>query len=288
MMDRCGFILSFYCDDRPGIVAGVTSLFAELGYTITESSQFQDPESARFFMRTEYEPANPDAAPSPALRERFSELAQAYGMVWDLVPKADRMRVVVAVSKWGHCLNRLLNTWKYRNMPVEIVGVFSNHEDLRSMTEWYGVDYRYLPVSNENRSQQEQAISDLISERRADLVVLARYMQVLSDDLCRELSGRAINIHHSFLPGFKGARPYHQAYAKGVKLIGATAHYVTTDLDEGPIIEQAVKRVSHTHTPAELIEMGRDIEATVLNSAVKWHAEGRVMLNGDKTVVFDR
>lgn len=286
MTDSSGFILSFYCDDRPGIVAGVTSLFAELGYTITESSQFQDPESARFFMRTEYEPV--DSVSSQSLRRRFAELADAYGMVWELVPKAERMRILVAASKWGHCLNRLLNTWKYRNMPVEIVGVFSNHEDLRSMTEWYGVDYHYLPVSNENRPQQEEAIAELVSKTNADLVVLARYMQILSDDLCQQLSGRAINIHHSFLPGFKGAKPYHQAYSKGVKLIGATAHYVTTDLDEGPIIEQAVMRVSHAQTPAELVAMGRDIEATVLNSAVKWHAERRVMLNGNKTVVFDR
>lgn len=280
-------ILSFQCADRPGIVARVTNLFAANGYNIVESSQFQDPASERFFMRTEYECATRD----PGLADitaAFGPIASDYGMQWELVPKARRSKVLIAVSRWGHCLNMLLNTWKHRNMPIEIVGVVSNHEDLRALTEWYGVEFHHLPITPGEKPDQERRMLRVFEDTGAELLVLARYMQILTDDMCRALEGRAINIHHSFLPGFKGAKPYHQAYDKGVKIVGATAHYVTPDLDEGPIIEQAVARVSHAQPPEELVELGRDIEATVLNRAVKWHAERRVTLNGNKTVVFSR
>jgi len=196
--------------------------------------------------------------------------------------------VLIAVSQWGHCLTNLLNSWKLGSLPVDIVGVFSNHEDMRPLVEWYGLPYHYFPVSADTKAAQEANILALFSDTGADLLVLARYMQILSDDLCQHLTGRAINIHHSFLPGFKGSNPYHQAYDRGVKLIGATAHYVTADLDEGPIIEQSVERVSHANTPDELVEIGRDIESVVLQRAVRWHAEHRVLLNGKKTVVFSR
>ncbi len=280
-------VLSFQCNDRPGIVATVTSFFAEQGYNILESSQFQDPVSKRFFMRTvyEYAPGSADGNDVPA---QFEAVASEYGMQWEIKPQAHRIPVLIAVSRWGHCLNMLLNTWKNRNMPIDIVGVVSNHDDLRSLTEWYGVDYHHFPMEKGKKAEQEAQILDVFEKSGAELLVLARYMQILSDEMCRRLSGRAINIHHSFLPGFKGAKPYHQAYDKGVKIIGATAHYVTADLDEGPIIEQSVVRVSHAQEPQELSELGRDIEATVLNRAVKWHAEKRVALNGNKTVVFDR
>ncbi len=286
-MSAQNLILSFQCEDQPGIVARVTSLFAAEGYNIIESSQFQDPHTNRFFMRTEYE-GEASAKRLDHLKDTFGPFARAYSMDWHLSPKERRVKVLIAVSRWGHCLNMLLNTWKNRTMPIEIVGVVSNHEDLRSFTEWYDVPFHYLPISKGKKKEQEGRILDVFRKTDAELLVLARYMQILSGDLCRELEGRAINIHHSFLPGFKGAKPYHQAYDKGVKIIGATAHYVTADLDEGPIIEQSIVRVSHAQPPEELVELGRDIEAAVLNRAVKWHAEKRVALNGNKTVVFAR
>lgn len=288
MTESSSIILNFYCEDRPGIVAAVTTAFAGKGFTIVESSQFQDPQTHCFFMRTEYRQVEGDALAIEDVRSAFEPIAQQYGMRWGIAEKARKMPVLIGVSKWGHCLNRMLDAWKHRDMPIDIVGVFSNHEDLRDMTEWYGVPYHYLPVAKDNRKEQESRIWSLFQESGAELAVLARYMQILSDDLVNRLSGRAINIHHSFLPGFKGARPYHQAYAKGVKLIGATAHYVTRDLDEGPIIEQSVLRVSHAETPSDLIAKGQDVEARVLSTAVKWHAERRVMLSGSRTIVFDR
>ena len=195
---------------------------------------------------------------------------------------------MIAVSQWGHCLNNLLNSWKNGSLPVDIVGVVSNHNEMRSLVEWYGLPYHYLPITADTKPQQEKQILDLISETDTDFLVLARYMQILSNDMCKALAGRAINIHHSFLPGFKGAKPYHQAFERGVKLIGATAHYVTAELDEGPIIEQAVERVSHADTPEQLVEIGRDSEAVVLQRAARWHAEHRILLNGQKTIVFKR
>lgn len=280
-------VLKFSCDDKPGIVASVASLFSLQGFNIRESSQFEDTYTNRFFMRTVLQSVEGPKNIAD-IKSAFQSLAERYAMDWELHDGAYRPRVLIAVSQWGHCLNNLLNSWKHGSLPVDIVGVVSNHNDMRSLTEWYDVPYHYLPVTSDTKADQEAQILELMQQSHSDLLVLARYMQILSNDLCHELAGRAINIHHSFLPGFKGARPYHQAFERGVKLIGATAHYVTAELDEGPIIEQAVERVTHAIMPDELVELGRDIEAVVLQKAVRWHAEHRVLLNGKKTVVFNR
>jgi len=207
-------------------------------------------------------------------------------MTWQIEDTAQRVRVLIAVSKLGHCLNDLLHRWRSGVLPVDIVGVVSNHEDLRGLVEWHQIPFHHLPVTADTRIEQEAALLELFSRYQADLLVLARYMQILSNDACRTLAGRCINIHHSFLPSFKGARPYHQAYERGVKIIGATAHYVTSDLDEGPIIEQAVERVGHEHTPERFQEIGRDLEAIVLARAVRWHAERRILLDGQRSVIL--
>lgn len=280
-------VLKFSCDDQPGIVAAVANLFALQGFNIRESSQYEDTHTQRFFMRTVLESVE-GVKSLDDVKSAFQALADRYGMCWELHDKHYRPRLLIAVSQWGHCLNNLLNSYKRGTLPVEIIGVVSNHEDMRSLTEWYGLPYYYLPVTKETKPEQEKEILRIMEEGQADFLALARYMQILSNDMCQQLEGRAINIHHSFLPGFKGAKPYHQAYDRGVKLIGATAHYVTGDLDEGPIIEQSVERVTHANPPEELVEIGRDIEAVVLNRAVRWHAEQRVLLNGNRTVVFTR
>ncbi len=280
-------ILKFSCKDKPGIVASVASLFSLQGFNIRESSQFEDVHTQQFFMRTVMESVEGPKKLAD-VHSAFSAVAERYQMAWSLHDGAYRPKVMIAVSQWGHCLNALLNSWKQGSLPVDIVGVVSNHQEMQALTEWYGVPYHYLPITPDTKAEQEQQILSLMAASGADLLVLARYMQILSNDLCEQLAGRAINIHHSFLPGFKGAKPYHQAYERGVKLIGATAHYVTADLDEGPIIEQAVERVTHSQTPEQLVEMGRDTEALVLSRAVRWHAEHRILLNGQKTVVFVR
>lgn len=280
-------ILKFSCQDQPGIVASVASLFSLQGFNIRESSQFEDTHTRQFFMRTVLESVEGPKKMAD-VKSAFAAVAKRYGMNWEIYDGAYKPRMVVAVSQWGHCLNALLNGWKQGSLPVEITAVISNHRDMQSLVEWYGLPYHYTPVNKDNKTLQEQQMLQLIQDTRADFLVLARYMQILSNELCHQLAGRAINIHHSFLPGFKGAKPYHQAYDRGVKLIGATAHYVTTELDEGPIIEQAVERVTHSQTPEQLVEIGRDIEAVVLQRAVRWHAEHRVLLNGSKTVVFSR
>lgn len=280
-------VLKFSSPDKPGIVAAVANLFALQGFNIRESSQYEDTHTRRFFMRTVLEsvegPKNIDD-----VKSAFQAVASRYEMCWELHDKHYKPRLLIAVSQWGHCLNNLLNSYKNGTLPVEIVGVVSNHEDMRSLTEWYGLPYHYLPVTKDTKAKQEAQILQVMNDTDADFLALARYMQILSDGLCDQLEGRAINIHHSFLPGFKGAKPYHQAYDRGVKLIGATAHYVTANLDEGPIIEQAVERVTHANPPEELVEIGRDTEAVVLSRAVRWHAEHRVLLNGNRTVVFTR
>jgi len=280
-------VLTFSCKDQPGIVAAVANLFALQGFNIRESSQFEDVHTSRFFMRTVLESCEGGKSIAD-IKTSFQPLVNRYDMSWGLYNKSAKPKVLIAVSQWGHCLSNLLNGWKRGSLPVEIVGVFSNHEVTQPLCDWYEVPFHYLPVTKANKAEQEARIFELFESSSADFLVLARYMQILSDSLCQQLSGKAINIHHSFLPGFKGAKPYHQAYDRGVKLIGATAHYVTGDLDEGPIIEQSVERVSHANAPEELVEMGQDIEAVVLNRAVRWHAEHRVLLNGEKTVVFDR
>lgn len=279
-------VLTFSCRDAKGIVAAVASLFAERDFNIKESSQFEDVTQRRFFMRTVFQ--CPAGYELEQIKTLFEPVAKRYDMEWGIFDVHSRPKVLIAVSQWGHCLSSLLNNWKNGSLPIDIVGVVSNHEVMRDLTDWYQLPFYYLPVTPETKADQEAQVWQLMQDQDAECLVLARYMQILSDDLCRKLSGRAINIHHSFLPGFKGARPYHQAYDRGVKLIGATAHYVTADLDEGPIIEQSVERVSHVHLPEEMAEIGRDIEAVVLNRALRWHAEHRVLLNGTKTVVFSR
>lgn len=279
-------VLTFSCKDSKGLVAAVATLFATLGFNIKESSQFEDEDSQRFFMRTVFE--CPLGYNITQIRSLFTPLGEQFQMDWDIFDSACKPRVLIAVSQWGHCLNNLLNSWKNGTLPIDIVGVVSNHEVMRNLVDWYELPFHYLPVTSATKADQEALLWDLMTTLNIDCLVLARYMQILSDDLCKKLNGRAINIHHSFLPGFKGAKPYHQAYDRGVKLIGATAHFVTADLDEGPIIEQAVERVSHINSPDDMAEIGRDIEAVVLNRAIRWHAEHRVLLNGSKTVVFSR
>ncbi|MFI0351898.1 formyltetrahydrofolate deformylase [Actinomadura sp. 9N407] len=278
------YVLTLSCPDRPGIVAAVSGLLAERGCNILESQQFGDRDTGRFFMRVQFA-GLADTDPGE-LRGAFAALAAELGLEWSLTDTAERQRVLIMVSKGGHCLNDLLYRQRSGLLDIEIVAVVSNHPDLRPLTQSYGIDYHHLPVAAAARAAQETEVLTLVEHYRADVVVLARYMQILSDDFCGKLPGRVINIHHSFLPGFKGARPYHQAHARGVKLIGATAHYVTAALDEGPIIEQEVARVDHTHSPEDLMAVGRDMECLALARAVRWHAEHRVLLNGDRTVVF--
>ncbi|GAA3118191.1 formyltetrahydrofolate deformylase [Planomonospora alba] len=283
-MSAAEYVLTLSCPDRPGVVAAVSGLLAGHGCNITESQQFGDPDSKRFFMRVQFSaPVSEDE-----LRASLATLAPEFGMETKLRDTAVRPRVLIMVSKFDHCLNDLLHRARSGLLDIDIVAVVSNHPDLRPLTQSHGVDYHHLPVTPETKARQEAEVLTLVEHYQADLVVLARYMQILSQDLCEKLAGRAINIHHSFLPSFKGAKPYHQAYARGVKLIGATAHYVTSDLDEGPIIEQEVARVNHSHSPEDLVAIGRDVECLVLARAVKWHAEQRVLLDGHKTIVFPR
>jgi formyltetrahydrofolate deformylase len=279
-------LLTLKCPDRAGIVARVASFVAENGGNIVDANQFDDQENAEFFMRVAFERS--ERSPSlAALHDLFSPLAQSLEMDWRLRSTLQKQRILLLVSKLDHCLVDILYRWRIGELDAEIAGVVSNHplgehsgQDLR------GVEFFHLPVTPDTKAVQEQQILDLIESTGADLVVLARYMQILSDRLADALAGRCINIHHSFLPGFKGAKPYHQAHSRGVKLIGATAHYVTADLDEGPIIEQDVERISHADTPEDLIRKGRDIERRVLARAIEWHLSGRVLVNGSRTVVF--
>src|SRR4051794_13744939 len=285
------FVLTLSCPDRPGIVAAVSGLLAERDCNIVESQQFGDRDTGRFFMRTQFDaPSAPHDAPGghphDELSEAFGALAPEFGLDWHLYDLAVPSRVLILVSKYGHCLNDLLYRQRSGLLGIDVVAVASNHPDMRPLTQSYGIDYHHLPVSGHDRAAQEAEILALVEHYQADLVVLARYMQILSDDLCGKLPGRIINIHHSFLPSFKGARPYHQAHERGVKLIGATAHYVTPHLDEGPIIEQEVARVDHTHGPEELMAVGRDMECLALARAVRWHAEHRILINAERTVVL--
>jgi formyltetrahydrofolate deformylase len=273
------WLLTFTCVDRVGIVAAVTGELAAAGGFILDSQQYADVESGRFFMRLVFAA---DADP----RERLAPVAERFAFDWTLTPADRRPRVVIACSTTSHCLNDLLHRWSSGALAIDPVAVVSNHEVLRPLAEWHRVPFHHLPVAAENRAAQEAAMLRVVEDSKADLVVLARYMQVLTPSLVESLAGRCVNIHHSFLPSFKGARPYHQAHARGVKLIGATAHFVTTDLDEGPIIEQAAERVDHRARVEDLIAIGRDIEAQVLARAVGWIAERRVLLNGARTVVF--
>ena len=284
--DKDQFILILKCPDRKGVVAAVSGFLADNDASILESNHFNERMTDQFYMRTVFRQDGDDMPPLEDLRKGFDLIARRFNMEWELFDASIKPKVLIAVSKFGHCLYDLLHRWRSGILPVDIVGVVSNHDDMRSFVEWSGIPYFHLPVTKDSKAEQEAAFLGLVKDLDVDLVVLARYMQILSPDLCRALSGRCINIHHSFLPSFKGAKPYHQAFERGVKIIGATAHYVTTDLDEGPIIEQGVQRVDHGDTPDDLVEIGRDVECNVLARAVLWHVERRIVVNGRKTVVF--
>ena len=278
--------LSLSCDDRPGLVADVAGLIAAQGGNIVDAQQFDDQSNHRFFMRVLFE-----LKESPplldAFRDHLAPLAQERGMAWKLRPPGHRKRVLMMVSKFDHCLGNLLYRMRTGEMAMDVVGIVSNHPRTAMHVSMIGdIPFHYLPVTAATKAEQEAAVKRIVEETRTDLVVLARYMQILSDDMSAYISGRCINIHHSFLPGFKGAKPYHQAHARGVKMIGATAHYVTGDLDEGPIIAQDVEPISHSDTPEDLVRKGRDIERRVLAAGVAYHLEDRVLINGSRTVVF--
>ena len=278
-------VLILSCPDQRGIVATVTALLFEHGANIEESQQFDDVRTDQFFMRIRFsvEVGGPGTG---RWCELFEPVAAAYGMEWSIRDAASPYRALLMVSRFGHCLNDLLFRWRSGGVNMEVPGVVSNHRDLEALVQSYGIPFHHVPVTPETKPEAEARLREIVTAHGVELVVLARYMQVLSDDLSRDLSGRVVNIHHSFLPSFKGAKPYHQAFARGVKLVGATAHYVTADLDEGPIIEQDVVRVDHRMAPDDLVRAGEEVESRVLARAVRWHCESRVLLNGDRTVVF--
>ncbi len=278
------YVWRLSCPDRPGIVAAVSTLLAEAGCNIEQSQQYGDPETRTFFLRVQL--TAPGGVGLDDLRAKVEPVAEAFSMSWRLEDATRLPRVLILVSSFGHCLNDLLFRTSVGGLPVEVVGIVSNHTTFERLAANYDVPFHHVPVSADTKAGAEERLLALVEEHDVDLVVLARYMQILSDDLCRRLEGRAINIHHSMLPSFKGAKPYHQAHDRGVKLVGATAHYVTAELDEGPIIEQEVARVDHAMSVEQLVAAGRDVECQALARAVRWHAEGRVLLNGARTVVL--
>ncbi len=284
-MSETNYTLTLSCPDHAGLVANVARLLADNGGNILDSQQFNDKLSNKFFMRVVFELVNDETL--AGLRETFAPFATQNEMVWTLRAASERRKVMLMVSKFDHCLGDLLYRHRMGELPMDVVGIICNHpRDALKISLIGDAPFHYLPVTKDTKSAQEAQIKELVTQTGADLVVLARYMQILSDDLASFLSGRCINIHHSFLPGFKGAKPYHQAFERGVKMIGATAHYVTADLDEGPIIHQDVEAISHADSPDDLVRKGRDIERRVLARAVHYHLEDRVLLNGSKTVVF--
>ncbi|TBU97825.1 formyltetrahydrofolate deformylase [Stutzerimonas kirkiae] len=280
------YVIKISCPATSGIVAAVTTFLSEHGCYISEMSQFDDEISGTFFMRAVFRFNTGFEGDIAQVEHGFGGVAEAFRMNWELHSASVPMRVLLMVSQYDHCLSDLLYRYHKGEIHMQITAIVSNHLTLRPMAEREGIRFIYLPVTKDTKAQQEAELMKIVNETGTELVVLARYMQILSDDLCKQLSGRAINIHHSFLPGFKGAKPYHQAFERGVKLIGATAHYVTSDLDEGPIIEQEVQRVDHNYTPDALVAVGRDTETVALSKAVKYHLEHRVFLNHDKTVIF--
>lgn len=280
------FVLTVSCADRRGIVHAVAGAVAAQQLTIVDSQQFGDESAGEFHLRMHLR-RDGDPLPADELETALAPLARDLGMTWRVLDRSSRHRALVMVSRQGHVLNDLLFRTRTGQMSVEIPAIVSNHEDFRALAEWHGIPFHHIPVTAETKPEAEARLRELIAEHRVDTVVLARYMQVLSAELCAELPGRIINIHHSLLPSFKGAKPYTQAHDRGVKVIGATAHYVTADLDEGPIIEQDFRRVDHRMTPAELASVGQELEAMALSRAVRWHAEHRVVLRGRRTVVFD-
>lgn len=282
-MQHNDYILTLSCPDRTGIVFRVSGLLFELGCNIRDSQQFGDEETGASSLRVHFDlPRSLESA----LREQFAALANGYDMQWQIHDAHRKARLLIMVSKQGHCLNDLLFRVSSGQLRAEVAAIVSNHNDYASLAASYGIPFHHMPVTPDTKAAQERQVLELVEREQIDLVVLARYMQILSADMCQALAGRAINIHHSFLPSFKGARPYHQAHARGVKIIGATAHYVTSDLDEGPIIEQDIERVDHTMTAADLTQVGSDIESLVLSRAVRSHVEHRILLNRSKTVVF--
>jgi len=278
------YIITLSCADKKGIVARVAGFLAENSCNILESAQYNDQSTDKFFMRVVFDAESADLE---ELKLKFTEIACEFAMAWEMHDTSVKPRVLLLVSKESHCLNHLLHRLRIGTLNAEVPAVVSNHPDLKEFADWHKIPFHHLPVTPETKAEQEAKIYELVQELNIDLVVLARYMQILSPDLCKKLKGQAINIHHSFLPSFKGAKPYNQAFTRGVKIIGATAHYVTTDLDEGPIIEQEVIRVNHTYTAEQLREAGSDIENVVLARAMNYHIERRVLLNGSKTVVFN-
>ena len=277
------YVLTLSCKDKPGIVHAVSGFLLEHGGNIEEAAQYNDHDTGLFFMRVQFICQRLDGTD---LRAQVRSFAESHDMEWGLHGHHTRMSTVILVSQQGHCLNDLLFRWKSGLLPLDIRAIVSNHRDFYQLAASYNIPFHHIPVTADTKAQVEARQIEIIQQEKADLVVLARYMQILSDGMCKELSGKAINIHHSFLPSFKGAKPYYQAHDRGVKLIGATAHYVTADLDEGPIIEQDVARVDHSKTVEDLTAQGRDTESQVLARAVKWHSEHRVLLNGHKTVIF--
>ncbi|MEO8937282.1 MAG: formyltetrahydrofolate deformylase [Burkholderiaceae bacterium] len=282
---QTSFILTIRCKDAIGIVAAAASALASADAFITESSHYGDESTGLFFMRTVFHPTGTRFVTQGDFAEVMAPVARRFEAELSLHPADARLKVLLAVSKQGHCLNHLLHQWHAGELPIDVVGVVSNHEDMRRMVDWYDIPFHHLPVTGD-KAAQEARFLDVVRDNGAELTVLARYMQILSDAMCRQLEGRCINIHHSFLPSFKGAKPYHQAHSRGVKVVGATAHYVTSDLDEGPIIEQETVRVGHGLNGDAFVRIGKDVESVVLSRAVLWHAEHRVLLNGRRTVVF--
>ena len=278
-----GYVLTLSCADQPGIVHAVSGSLLEAGCNITDSQQYGNPDTGTFFMRVAVETTTSFSR----LREHLESVAETFSLNWQLHRSGAPVRTLILASKAAHCINDLLFLQRSGTLPIEIPAIVSNHRDLEPLAEFYGIPFYYIPVTPDTKADAEAALLELVAEHNVELVVLARYMQVLSDGLCQQLAGKAINIHHSFLPSFKGAKPYHQAHARGVKIIGATAHYVTAVLDEGPIIEQEVIRVDHGHSVENFVSVGRAVEARTLAQAVQWHAEHRVLLDGHRTVVFD-
>ena len=284
---RTGLVLTLWCPDRMGIVYAVSEFLFRHHCTLVESQQFTDRGKGVFFMRVHFESGGEARLDIADLQAEFESIAERFGMTWRLVDASLRQRVLIMVSKYGHCLNDLLFRADSGELGIDVVGVVSNHPDLGVLADNFDVPFYHLPVDAQSKASAEGRLLDLIDTLEVELTVLARYMQILSNDLCKRLDGRAINIHHSMLPSFKGARPYHQAYNRGVKLIGATAHYVTGDLDEGPIIEQEVRRVDHSMSAADVTTLGRENECLALARAVRWHSENRILLHGQRTVVFE-
>ena len=278
------FALCLHCKDKPGIVAAVATALRDTGCNIEESAQFHDSLSEQFFMRVVFSPIKPGA--EKTFETEFKKSADEFGINWQIHDLSAPVKTLVLVSKADHCLNDLLYRWRTQHLNIDITGVISNHEDHKTLVEQRGLKFHHLPITPQTKPDQEKALSQIIEDNEAELVILARYMQILSEDLCTQYQGRIINIHHSFLPGFKGAKPYHQAYERGVKIIGATAHFATADLDEGPIIEQETVRITHADTPEKLQRIGQDTESTVLARAIQLYTERRIFLRGPRTIIL--